>query len=133
MLVAARDAFGVELCMVKTPIVVAVALATAGLGFALGRITAHAQTSDRPQDRTPTAEREPSATRPATPPRQPNATPMTRSAFTDAMQAADRDAPQAEASLPTCVQQLRVVRQLVKDDETTRTEKEGALIPMPIR
>lgn len=45
------------------------------------------------------------------------------------MKVADHDTAHAEASLPACVQQLRVVRELVKDDETTRTEKEGTPIP----
>ncbi len=54
---------------------------------------------------------------------------MTRSAFTQAMKVTERDATQAEASLPACVQQLRVVRELVNDNEATRTEKEGTPIP----
>ncbi len=116
--------------MVKAHIVVLIAVATAGLGFALGRMTVHAQTSERTQGPAQKSSSDVGATVPTAPTRQTAGQQMTRSAFTDAMKAADRDAPQAEASLPTCVQQLRVVRGLVKDNEATRTEREGTPIPM---
>lgn len=112
--------------MVRTPIVVVVAVVTAGLGFALGRMTVHARSSERSHDNAQSGVPETSATIATAPTRR---QPMGRTAFTEAMKAADRDAPQAEASLPSCVQQLRVVRELVKDNETTRTEKEGMPIP----
>ena len=115
--------------MVKAPIVILIAIATAGLGVVLGRMTLHAESSQRSQDPSQNAGRETSATTPATPRQPPSPHPMTRSAFTEAMKAADRDAPQAEATLPGCVQQLRVVRELVNDNETMRAEKEGTPIP----
>src|SRR5258706_2468083 len=49
-------------------------------------------------------------------------------AFTEAMQAAEHEAAHAEASLPSCVERLRTVRQLVKDDEAMRVDKEGTAI-----
>lgn len=110
-------------------VVVAVAVIAGGAGVAVGRVTAHH--TAQPQTTTTG-----SAAASATAPSAGSAAPVavapaikTHAAFIEAMQSAERAAPQAEMSLPSCVQQLRIVRQLVKDDEAMRVDEQGTAIP----
>lgn len=95
--------------------IVVVVVATGALGFVVGRITAHAGGRSS-TERAPSTTRDTATSLPSTisPPRPVATTAGSHATFTQAMQAAERDAAQAEASLPSCVQQLRVVRELVK-------------------